>query len=420
MSGNQLCADNPDQIDDGTQCPLYAKAACFTASNAHFAPGDVLAEEVYKGCSSFVVPHKCNTIDGIIVDGIESEYGVCRETCPENNCNLEHEIAPIDRNSCFVCQVTKDFMGNTIGQGDESCWNSPAERSIQQCNIDEVCITEMLVDWMPKGEQLVTLNRRCGALPAVAGFDACAESWTGSTYAAKSCIDFCEESKCNYDREVENLFDQRADQNETLSCFSCMYGTFYNGVTLPNSNKYCQMPISEEGVVPTQACPVYANAGCFTAATWHYMPNGDEYEEDFKGCSTFTTHEDNELLCGEYIVNGLTYSNCRSTCHGDNCNAITPSKKLSCYTCDVTLDIFGNVVGFGDPRCASDSPLMDDAQTCSEEEPYCRTVMEADWLADGHQQYRVARGCSDKPEWDECQTFQSSDKQFLIKGKNSS
>merc|ERR1711935_997824 len=78
-----------------------------------------------------------------------------------------------------------------------------------------------------------------------------------------------------------------------------------------------------------------------------------------------TTHQDNELLCGEYIVNGITYSNCRSTCHGDNCNAVTPSKKLSCYTCDVTIDINGDVMGFGDGRCASDAPPLDSSQVCN-------------------------------------------------------
>ena len=74
-------------------------------------------------------------------------------------------------------------------------------------------------------------------------------------------------------------------------------------------------------------------------------------------------------------------------------------------------------MGYGDARCASDTPALDSAQTCSEEETYCRTVMEADWLSDGHQQYRIVRGCSAQPEWETCPEFASGDSQFLIKGK---
>ena len=83
---------------------------------------------------------------------------------------------------------------------------------------------------------------------------------------------------------------------------------------------------------------------------------------------------------------------------------------------DVTIDINGDVMGFGDGRCASDTPPVDSAQICGEEQSYCRTVMEADWLSDGHQQYRVMRGCSSEPEWDVCPEFQSNDAAYMIKG----
>ena len=82
-----------------------------------------------------------------------------------------------------------------------------------------------------------------------------------------------------------------------------------NGNALPNSNRYCTKPIADTGTVSTQKCPKCATTACFTAATWHYAANGDELEEDFKGCSAFKL-DDDDLQCDNYVINGITYNNC--------------------------------------------------------------------------------------------------------------
>ena len=119
------------------------------------------------------------------------------------------------------------------------------------------------------------------------------------------------DNNCNNNRDIEDLFYD----GEVNECFECTYGVFYDGTTLPNSNLFCQNPTAQEGVVPIGTCPKYATKACYTAASWHFAYDGTEYEEDFKGCSTFAMEED-EDECASYIQNGLTYNNCRQTCTG--------------------------------------------------------------------------------------------------------
>ena len=358
----------------------------------------VLREQIHKGCSSFSSVYmrqspqtdkKCDVHKEILVDGIEYDYGVCRETCGTSNCNIDHEIAVIDRTECYSCSVQKDFMGNIIGQGDGSCWNSPNPDDTEYCTGDQVCLTEMTVEWWSKGEQTVSLQRRCGNKP-VGGNWACGVE-DMAPYLAKSCNAACEGDLCNDGLDIEDYFAE----NNVEECFTCTYGEFYNGNALSNSNLYCTNPIADTGTVPTQKCPKYATAACFTAATWHYAANGDELEEDFKGCSAFKL-DDDDLQCDNYVINGITYNNCRSTCDEDNCNRITPQKKKSCFTCAATFDAEMNLIGYGESSCFSNNPNPALTQECENEDDYCITDLEADWFLNGRQEYRIRRGCSEK------------------------
>ena len=358
----------------------------------------VLREQIHKGCSSFSSVYmrqspqtdkKCDVHKEILVDGIEYDYGVCRETCGTSNCNIDHEIAVIDRTECYSCSVQKDFMGNIIGQGDGSCWNSPNPADTEYCTGDQVCLTEMTVEWWSKGEQTVSLQRRCGNKP-VGGNWACGVE-DMAPYLAKSCNAACEGDLCNDGLDIEDYFAE----NNVEECFTCTYGEFYNGNALSNSNLYCTNPIADTGTVPTQKCPKYATAACFTAATWHYAANGDELEEDFKGCSAFKL-DDDDLQCDNYVINGITYNNCRSTCDEDNCNRITPQKKKSCFTCAATFDAEMNLIGYGESSCFSNNPNPALTQECENEDDYCITDLEADWFLNGRQEYRIRRGCSEK------------------------
>merc|ERR1719454_852553 len=230
-------------------------------------------------------------------------------------------------------------------------------------------------------------------------------------YLAKSCNAACEGDLCNDDLSIEDYFNDGVVEE----CFSCQYGEFYNGNTLPNSNLYCTNPIADSGTVPIQECPKYATSSCFTAATWHYAANGDELEEDFKGCSAFRLDTNDDLECDNYLINGITYNNCRSTCDDNNCNRVTPQKKQSCYTCSASFDAEMNLVGYGDASCFSNQPSSYLIEECENDTDFCMTDIEADWFLNGKQEYRIRRGCSSTPADEGCFEGAASDDQMLFK-----
>ena len=117
-------------------------------------------EEVYKGCSTFYAGETTEYFNDTLSDGVE--YSLSKQTCRGDNCNVGHDIPdePDFGFLCYQCTVQKDHLGNIIGTADESCWSNPRQLLLSPC--EELCITEIMVDWFPKGEQLVTLNRKCG------------------------------------------------------------------------------------------------------------------------------------------------------------------------------------------------------------------------------------------------------------------
>ena len=229
--GNKYCADQPDLIDDiaTASCPTYANAGCYTGSNAHYSNvnDDVLVEEVFKGCSSFEPEFEdgssCNVYENMGVGGETVDVGVCKEFCVGENCNKEHvnpnvPPRPGQGFSCYTCAITKDHMGNTVGFGDETCWTSnPGRHLLQECpNEDDVCLTDMVVDWTQTGAQLARIMKRCGSPHGpIIGGNACVEqSLSGGQVYYRDCIDQCETSGCNTDIEyVMSLHDQASFQS---------------------------------------------------------------------------------------------------------------------------------------------------------------------------------------------------------------
>jgi hypothetical protein len=81
----------------------------------------------------------------------------------------------------------------------------------------------------------------------------------------KDCVDYCETTGCNNGIDyVASLFDQGND----LECFSCKYARDKFGNILGGSNDQC-LKEDVTGVVPAQNCPMYANAACYSASTFH-------------------------------------------------------------------------------------------------------------------------------------------------------
>ena len=54
------------------------------------------------------------------------------------------------------------MMNRTIGIGDEGCWNDMSTMYERKCSGGEpYCATEMLADWLPKGEIQYQVKRGC-------------------------------------------------------------------------------------------------------------------------------------------------------------------------------------------------------------------------------------------------------------------
>ena len=220
---------------------------------------------MFKGCSSFYFGEETEFSNETLSNGIE--YALSKQTCRGENCNEIHDAPGTPSEQvfrCFQCTIQKDHLGNTIGTADESCWKNPVPALLAPCAEDKFCITEMMVDWFPKGEQTVTMTRKCDTRPVSAGGNQCVTE-NFNTYMWKDCIDYCEEFGCNNEFDyVEGLFDQGND----LECYSCKYARANDGSILNGSNDKCSLP-SATDQVPLVHCPKYANAACYTASTWH-------------------------------------------------------------------------------------------------------------------------------------------------------
>jgi len=129
----------------------------------------------------------------------------CKETCESDNCNNSKVVKP---KKCFNCQSTRLSDNSTVGFGDINCWNITDTMTTVEC--DEACITEIEIDWLPRGMQQATIKRGC------------AQSWTESgtcteqvvdDFNYKDCTMLCEYSYCNADLdEVARLFSSESPQ----------------------------------------------------------------------------------------------------------------------------------------------------------------------------------------------------------------
>ena len=263
----------------------------YSGSNGHYVDDVNTVEEIYKGCSTFEVntPEEglCTSIKDIVNDGTPVDFETCKQFCTgEEDCNKDHiniNIPPPTpkNHSCYTCQYTMDHMGYQIGLGDPLCFsNNPSSDTNQECpNENDVCLTDMLVDWFAKGDQNIHVNRRCGHRPTNPGGKQCLEERKDQNYF-KDCNQYCENYACNTDIDgVIALFDSGVDRN----CYNCQYGFDNYGNVKPNSNKNCHNEDVSE-TIETLYCPKYLNAACFTSTTWESTSTGLIANEDYKEC----------------------------------------------------------------------------------------------------------------------------------------
>ena len=309
---------------------------------------------------------------------------------------------------CYTCQATQDHSGNNVGSGDPNCWDKPTSTESQICDTDDVCLTTVTVDWSPMGEQLVHIARGCRAPrdTPTQGIPCTEVTSSDGTFHVKTCEETCHESECVIDFEdVEKHFDQGND----ITCYDCIYGKLNDGSFLPNSNLNCREPVATEETVPFKECPKLMNAACFTSSSFHTSLKG-EYDRDFKGCSAFKLdgndgEDSSDDECTTYTSNGEVHTTCKQTCSSDKCNSVTPTKVLSCYTCDTTVDGLNKTIGYGQEDCWSESPNPKYMEECRNGEEFCKTDIEADWLINGKQSWRIRRGCSNGPAPQSCYEF---------------
>jgi len=407
VSGNTNCVKVPDASELTGKCPKWAQNGCFTGAAKHSVSTgpDGEREEVYRGCSTFALNAPIYD-NATLVGG--TEYVISKETCVGEDCNEK----PVDIGSppvsftCFVCTATQDHTGMLLGTADPTCFMNPGPHLAYTCpNEDDVCIAEMVVDWTRRGAQTATVQRRCGQPLNNPGGQECIEQRNQQNFA-KDCGFYTPEKNGNglsATAHLWGLFSTLPEGNFT-SCHSCKYGKDRFGNFLQGSNENCQK-LDPDDHNFEMVCPQWADAACFTAATWH-TEAGIEVEEDYKGCSSFKLEKE-EMYCSVVDIEGEPHNSCKETCSYENCNQYTPEKKKSCFSCSATVDSANNTVGIGSPSCWSDFPDGNLLETCEVDEPYCIVDVEADWSIHGKQTYTVKRGCSRTPAKRMCTQGQS-------------
>jgi len=299
--------------DTKRSCPSWAKQGCFKSVSEHQENGHKMTETI-RGCSTFTSVDyeqkerheeehavKCN---GFRID--DTQFEVCKQACTEDNCNHHannEEVFPRPL-ECFICEQTKNHLGQTVGFSDEGCFDAPDESYLHVCGPQAtMCSTLMEVDWLATGEQITLVRRGCGVKNAPS--TVCTEE-TLSNFQYKQCVEFSVGAGSNYNFEIAQEFAHPFAQER---CYSCSH----NSKDGPdNNNCFADDHEHHQDESRARRCPIYANAGCFTADNIH-QENGLLMTEVHRGCSTF---EAETVACAhmEY-TDGYDYATCRQTCH---------------------------------------------------------------------------------------------------------
>ena len=341
---------------------------------------------------------------------------VCKDVCNSDNCNNESVNAPsLDATyaKCAVCSETKNDMGKTIGISDEGCFESGEGFEATCKSTNDVCITETLADWQPRGYHIFQMVRRCGAPGEKIGCN----GFNSATINFKDCKHKCVGDNCNNDNTE---LDKLQSTGNVEKCYACTKTVSDDGSSI-NGNRNCGDAFDEQeglGKYGLKDCPAYADAACFNALSFHRYDDA-EYEDDYRGCTPFDVADDVPLEdnCYSTIIDGLEHLNCKTTCQGDGCNDMGHSVKKQCFSCRATRDGTGAAIGASDDRCF-DAVEADMLHDCPGDDHECYSEMSIDWLANGHYLHVIERGCRAKPTnppADPCYSSSSSLGNFIFK-----
>ena len=182
------------------------------------------------------------------------------------------------------------------------------------CGIGFQCATDLEVDWLPKGEHQFRLQRGCTANPPPL---AC-EEVQNEYYSYKDCRVICDPMKdgqgdwnllilkpwalnflgCNKGLEtVAKKFELGLNEAHVDSCYQCSYkklgdeefgnedcGKQIGYFSWENNKNFFIKTLDEITRIPRTWCPMYANAGCYHAVSFHtdYVDGETQTEEDYR------------------------------------------------------------------------------------------------------------------------------------------
>jgi len=414
------------------ECPPYADAACFDAASYHKFHGaadgeDATFEDFYRGCTPFILKKSenqdtswdaCQTNE---VNGI-SQYS-CKQTCNKPNCNKEnHQVT----SQCYSCKGTRDGADRKYGTSDDRCWNNLREDMIIDCEVDEVCVDELQIEWLRNGHYLRTIERGCRPRPQDNQPTKCDSLQVDKHLQIQECRQYCEGLACNNDLSVGDLFSTKNETTEPQMCQQCAYLEFDDGHR--EGVPACMNSADPNRLVE---CPSFADHGCYTATQSHIY-NGREIVQVERGCATFGV--ENGVKPGldcydaeDKLNESQQIAVCKDYCLANNCNNQQPTFNdasggiwPACVTCEVRFNDNDETIGVGNgldcrgyPGVLGEYEMSKEAvakflRRCPNKGDYCMTDMQADWLPRGDIEFEIKRGCSTEPEREKCYSGSST------------
>ena len=251
----------------------------------------------------------------------------------------------------------------------------------------------MLLDWVTWGEQLITLERKCGPVfGAEMNEVSCVEQENGVLSLRRDCIFACQGDRCNGNDEDLMLGFSTLDGEgnpQEMSCYT--FDLENDDPDQPDANFI--------------ECPIYANHGCFKARGY-YFPGDETSIRYYKGCSAypFEVLGQQGLTCQEPGT-GPFRESCKYFCDSDSCNpgglydneftTVAPTsepEEQSCHVCEETIDHMQRHVS-GDRRCFKlDSTPTPFLTTCPSSRK-CTDTLTAEWAPSGEIHYTKKREC---------------------------
>ena len=281
---------------------------------------------------------------------------------------------------------------------NKACWNEKEAVSgfETDCDAGSVCMTEMVVDWLPRGGHQYILKRLCAPLSQSDQDGKCDER-SSSSVQYKDCRITCDADNCNTDFDsVASLLD--AGASAVQSCYQCAHYQNTDGSVDGQPACLEDIGISNDNNIDRVQCPMYANAGCSSSASAHKSYGDgsgapDYMQEEYRACSPFADVN----VCYDTQINGLDHESCKSTCKTNNCNIFKHQMRQQCYTCSSVRGTSGLPLGTGDERCWNedqiDSKMLAD---CNYDDQYCGVEVTVQYMGLGNQEASITRGCRKK------------------------